>query len=242
MISPDDTPFARLARHVRDAGTGWSLGIFGAIAEFMRAPDEPVRLDVAPDALTAVTARGGLRVLAHGETLIVDYAMPSRHAERRVPAAAACLPAAHAQRAGRTTITELGPDAAALRAEDDGALLFDLGIGLSSVEACVRTRAPDLIAALRAAEGRPLLAPDGPIGAILAHGPHRVFVSALGRIEVFQPIPPAGGRSPDGPHTHVLPKLLAHGRTHAASIPIPAGLVPCLSLHPPAAAGGTGRA
>ena len=69
--------------------------------------------------------------------------------------------------------------------------------------------------------------------AILRANPHRVFVSRVGRVEVFQPIPPPGGTSPDGPHTHLLPKLLAHGRTHAATEPMPDGWVPCAHCYPP---------
>ena len=71
------------------------------------------------------------------------------------------------------------------------------------------------------------------MGLILAANPHRVFISRLGRIEVYQPIPPASGRSPDGPHTHVLPKLLKSGRTHPATEPIPEGWIPCAHLYPP---------
>ena len=67
---------------------------------------------------------------------------------------------------------------------------------------------------------------------IFMSNPHRVFVSRIGRAEVYQPIPPAGGTSPDGPHTHVLPKLLAAGRTHAATEPTPAGWIPCAHLYP----------
>ena len=70
------------------------------------------------------------------------------------------------------------------------------------------------------------------MGVILAANPHRVFVTPLGRIEVFQPIPPPHGKSPDGPHTHVLPKLLLHRRTHAATEQIPDGWVPCAHLYP----------
>ncbi|MDI3563408.1 hypothetical protein OWC48_23775 [Bradyrhizobium sp. Arg816] len=61
---------------------------------------------------------------------------------------------------------------------------------------------------------------------ILAANPHRVFISRIGRAEVFQPIPPPG------PHTHVLPKLLAHRRTHAATEPLPDGWIPCAHLYP----------
>lgn len=70
------------------------------------------------------------------------------------------------------------------------------------------------------------------MGIILAANPHRVFISRVGRAEVFQPIPPLGGRSPDGPHTHFLPRLLAHGGTHAATEPLPNGWVPCAHLYP----------
>ncbi len=71
------------------------------------------------------------------------------------------------------------------------------------------------------------------MGLILGANPHRVFISRLGRIEVYQPIPPASGKSPEGPHTHVLPKLLKSGRTHPATEPIPGGWVPCAHLYPP---------
>ena len=81
------------------------------------------------------------------------------------------------------------------------------------------------------------------MGIILATNPHRVFLSRLGRVEVFQPIPPPDGKSPDGPHTHVLPGLLRHRRTHAATEPIPDGLVPCAHVYPPhPAKDGMGRA
>jgi hypothetical protein len=68
---------------------------------------------------------------------------------------------------------------------------------------------------------------------ILAANSHRVFITRIGRAEVFQPIPPPGGQSPDGPHTHLLPKLLAHGRTHAATEPLPEGWIPCAHVYPP---------
>ncbi len=41
------------------------------------------------------------------------------------------------------------------------------------------------------------------------------------------------GRSPEGPHTHLLPKLLQTGQTHAKTVPIPEHLVPCAHIHPP---------
>jgi hypothetical protein len=49
---------------------------------------------------------------------------------------------------------------------------------------------------------------------------------------VYQPVPPPDGTSPMGPHTHVLPKLMREERTHAATVPIPEGWVPCAHLYP----------
>jgi hypothetical protein len=54
-------------------------------------------------------------------------------------------------------------------------------------------------------------------------------VSRLGRIEVYQPIPPVSGKSPKG-RTRMLPKLLKAGRTHPATEPIPPGFIPCAHL------------
>jgi hypothetical protein len=134
----------------------------------------------------------------------------------------------------RTVLTELGPDDQALRDEDKAGILFDLGLDCLQIDACVRVRDPDLIAQLRNGIARPLFEAGNPaIAAILAANPHRVFVSRLGRIEVFQAIPPADGKSPQGPHTHVLPKLLAHKRTHAATEPVPDDCVPCAHCYPP---------
>ena len=91
-----------------------------------------------------------------------------------------------------------------------------------------------LAARLREHTGRAVFEPGNPaMGMILAANPHRVFISRLGRIEVYQPIPPPSGKSPEGPHTHVLPKLLKSGRTHPATEPVPDGLVPCAHLYPP---------
>ena len=57
-----------------------------------------------------------------------------------------------------------------------------------------------------------------------------MVTSALGRIEVDQHI----GRTatPEGPHTHLLPDLLAAGRTHDPEVPVPADHLPCLFFYP----------
>jgi hypothetical protein len=133
---------------------------------------------------------------------------------------------------GRTVLTEAGPDHDALREQDRHAVLFDLGLGALQVDCCVRIADPEITAQLRAHCGHPVFGTSA-MGIILATNPHRVFLSQLGRVEVFQPIPPPDGKSPDGPHTHVLPGLLRHRRTHPATEPIPDGLVPCAHVYPP---------
>jgi hypothetical protein len=224
------TPLSAFASLLADPEASWSVGGFGAIAEFARAADEPADRR-AP--LRIVTPRGALALVPDAAARPVAYETVSAAPGAWNHALAFCLPADACAMAGRTRITELGPDEGACRPQDRRATLFDLGLGTLQLDACVRTADPALIAELRNAQGRALFDHGNPVAAALVrHGPHRVFVCRLGRIEVFQPIPPADGRSPDGPHTHVLPKLLARGRTHAATAPIPGGWVPCMHAYP----------
>lgn len=216
---------------VTDPAAGWSVGTFGALAEFARDADEPADVERGDDRASVVSPRGALSVSASEAVRPVAWERLSGSSWTQ--AVALCLPRGVARGPGRGTVTELGPDREALRATDRDALLFDLGVGAPHLEACVRTADPELVALLRAAEDSPVFGPGPLAGALVAAGPHRVFRTALARAEVYGPIPPAGGRSPDGPHTHLLPTLLAHGRTHAATDPVPEGWVPCATVHPP---------
>ena len=233
----DAYQLARTALH--DPDQAWSIGTFGAIAEFTRDRDEAVVLtEDGPESgggLTAITGRGALSIALPDDINVVAYEALSGRPERWLQGVAFCLPADAAARGQRAVLSELGPDADALRDDDRDGCLFDMGLGQPHLDVCVRTADDDLIAVLRAQVGRSLLAPDNPaMAAIKEASPHRVFLSAAGRLEVFQVI---GSTSrdvptPEGPHTHVLPGLLKTGRTHAANIPVPDGLVPVLTLHP----------
>jgi hypothetical protein len=227
------SPITRfLADRISDAETGWSIGSFGAIAEFVRDPDEPVELARNDRSLVAVTTRGGIRVAPPAETR--PFASETAVGAGWNHRVALCLPSERCAMGRRAALTELGTDDQALRDQDKAEILFDLGLDCLQIDACVRTRDPDLLTQLRNAIGRSLFEPGNPaIAAILVANPHRVFLSRIGRIEVFQPIPAADGKSPQGPHTHVLPKLLAHKRTHAATEPTPDGFVPCAHIYPP---------
>jgi hypothetical protein len=220
-----------LSGQLADAETTWSMGTFGAIAEFARDGRETTTLRKDSDSAAVVTARGGMRVAAAaGLRLIASESLTAQSWNQRV---ALCLPEAACAMSRRTALTEIGPDHSALRAKDRTAILFDLGLGALQLDACVRVADIALAETLRVWTGQSLFSPEsGAIGVIMAAQPHRVFLSRVGRVEVFQPIPPPGATSPDGPHTHVLPRLLQHQRTHAATEPLPPGWIPCAHFYP----------
>jgi hypothetical protein len=221
-----------LAEQAADNEVAWSLGTFGALAEFTRDANEPVALNRADRSISAVTARGGLRITLHpGLRPIASESPTTESWSHRV---GLCLPETSCAMGGRTEFTEVGLDREALREEDRSGVLFDLGLGALQADFYVRSSDVDVVGALRSCTGKSVFSPgSGAMKVILAANPHRVFVSRLGRIEVYQPIPSADGKSPTGPHTHVLPKLLAHGRTHSANEPLPPGWIPCAHFYPP---------
>jgi len=218
---------------MRDFDASWSVGTFGAIAEFSRDQDEPANVACDASRSEVVTAKGGIRIDGLANVRPVAYETTNKSPDSWGHAVAFCLPTADCATSGRSVVTEIGPDDQALRDEDRSAVLFDLGLRTMQVDVCVRTSDPDLIAALRAGAGKSLFDHGNPaMPAISRASPHRVFITRVGRGEVYQPIPAPDEKSPDGPHTHLLPKLLRAGRTHSANNPIPEGWVPCAHLYP----------
>ena len=218
-----------ISRHLSDAQTSWAIGTFGAIAEFHRDAGEPVTLS----AHAAVTARGGIRLQPDGALRPIAWERPAA-GDGWMHGIALCLPATSGAMNGRVTVTELGPDSGALTEEDRDAVLFDLGIGAPHCDVCVRTADANILSSLRAAVGKPVLE-TALLCEIPDMSPARVFISRLGRVEVRTPIPKPDGRTPDGPHTHVLPDLLRHRRTHSANVPLPSGVVPGAEIFPASA-------
>lgn len=221
-----------LSRALDDPCNAWSLGTFGAIAEFRRDADEPVERSRQPGWERWITSRGGIGVRTHRDALPVAYRTLSSDGETWGHALAFCLPRSSEGR--HQTVVCLGQDEEALQKDPSPGLLFDLGVGSGLVSFCVRTSDKGLIGALRALEDEPLFGPSGAEArALLARmSPPRVALSPLGRIEVYAPIPAHGEKSPTGPHTHLLPKLLRAGRAQSANVPIPEGLQSALTLHP----------
>lgn len=214
-----------IAAHLKFASTSWSIGMLGAVAEFFRAPDEAHTTD---SATFVVTARGAIRVAVNGAARAIAYTAGGGGPS----SIALCLPAADCAMHGCSLVTEAGLDHGALRDCDRDAILFDLGLGSPYFDFYIRTADPAAIKCLREGVGFSLFDARHSLPRdIPAIHPHRVFVSRLGRIEVYQRIARAGETTPDGPHTHLLPELLKTGRVHTADVPIPPGWIPCVTLY-----------
>lgn len=215
-----------------DARHAWSVGVFGAIGEYMRDADEPTARRRDGPAEAIYTDRAALRVTPRDDVRVIAYDTLGSDGETWGQSVAFCMEKPADGAPG--VVCALGPDKDAILPQDTNAMLFDLGVGKGHVRMCLRTRDAELIAALNAIVGKPLFGAEGVtvMPLVLKAQPHRVMLSPLARVEVFAPIPMPGGDSPEGPHTHLLPKLLASGRTHAANAPIPEGWQPVLMLHP----------
>lgn len=209
-----------LEEHLGKDTSSWSAGSHGAVVRFARRAGESVQR--RPDSVVSV--RGGLRAVLPDEAMLVAYEVPSaRDPLRWHHAIAFCLPDEAARGAGRTTLTELGPDHETLRRQDDGGVLFDLGLGTPTTDVLVRTCDPEMLAVLRAAEGRDVLA-DDLLATITARAPHVVAVTAGGRMEVLAP--------GDGAGVRLRPSRLRVPPRPAPQVPIPEGWTTVLRLHP----------
>jgi len=229
-MTHDRDIYSILREHLCDPSSSFSIGSFGAIAEFHRDADEPLTLS-DPKRLTIATARGALRIKPQDGVAPLAYETLSGRPERWQHGVVFCLPESRATSRRRSKLTELGPDCGAIRAEDRDSILFDMGLSARNVDFCIRTKDAALLALLRQHAGDVLLDPaNRTMGAIIEASPHRVALSRLGRAEVYQTI--GKDKTPEGPHTHVLPKFLKRGQTHSANIPVPRGTLPCLGLYP----------
>jgi len=214
-VELSETPRDLVRRHLIDASNGWSVGTWGAIGEFQYDEGEP-DLVVDADGLAVSSRRGALRI---GDLSgVTPFALIDDNGRTREIAFCSARLAN-----GRTVIHALDE------------VTFDLGIGVPHIDMLVRLARDDQETrrALNTGLGRPLLTMDNPAGpAIGKASPTRIFRSAFATLEVHQPIPPPDGRSPVGPHSHLLPNHLKEGRVHAPGSPLPAGLYCGLSLYP----------
>lgn len=213
--------------HLAERGSAVSIGCFGALAEFQ---DDTAVIQCSDAHYTAVSSRGALRLDSQRPCRVIAYETLSASANAWQCGIAATVRASEVADACEV-LTELGPDHAAIRTQDEGALLFDLGVGAANVDYCVRTGDARLIDVLRRHCAERVIFGGSPLlDQLIDFSPHRVVRSAVGRLEVYQRID--RHQTPSGPHTHLLPDLLARRRTHSANLPLPRGDIPVLTLHP----------
>lgn len=225
-LSPDGiADFAHSA--LEHAAGGWSMGVEGALAEFALAGGDPATVAVrrAGRTIEAHTVGGGLRLTVTDATQAFADGDRSR-VYLTVPRSTLSAPSLG------VTVAEGDPDA--LRPEDGHDVFADLAVGHAAAAFCVRTGDPDLAERLRALEGAPCREALGAVGwALVAASPNRIVTTPLGRIEVYAAIPAGGAVSPEGPHTHLLPALLATGRELPVGVELPPDVAPAAAIHPP---------
>ncbi|MEQ8661422.1 MAG: hypothetical protein RLW62_11430 [Gammaproteobacteria bacterium] len=212
-----------------DRSYGYSIGGYGALAEFH---DETAgAVHAADDVLTLASPRGALRLDTRRVTALRAWELLAAHPHGWQCGIGLLAPDARARGAGHRVLTELGPDRDAIDVAHRDHLLFDLGCGLAQADFLLRTHDSALIALLRAHAGTAVLsAGHAVLEALIDASPQRVVRSYAARIEVYQRIDRQ--RTPDGPHTHLLPTLLGRRRAHASGLPYPHDQLPVLTLHP----------
>jgi len=219
-----------ITQHLGSHRHSWSIGVPGAIGEFMYDDGEPVTIETENNRLAARTPRGALCVNLPADTRCVAYRVRSACNRSWLQQVAFCVPYNTAVLAVNEALTELGTDDAGMTESANREFLFDLGLGSELVRFCIRTADNDLLDALRRATGQSVFATGNSVlAAIMKCSPDRVVISAAGRLEVYGPIPANNTESPHGPHTHLLPSLLKRDKPDAF---IPDGLVSALTLYP----------
>lgn len=212
----------------QDRGT-WVMGIVGAVAEFTAPPDATVDVTVTGENLIARTRNGAVRMTLNDDVRALTFDPPGLQTAPRIVLAVkrerGRLPVADG-------VADLGEDDGALL-RDQGTRLFDLGLGRKEARFCVRTARGPAMRALETATGLPFAQSLALIGApLVSESPTRVVETALGRIEVQGRIPAPDARSPDGPHTHLLPDHLATGRALPVGMDLPRAYLPGAIFYP----------
>lgn len=224
-----ETKVDLIRRYLHSTESSWSNGISGAIAEFMYDKGESVDFEESATALHAVTDRGAIAVnLAH-ELACFAYEDIAHCTRSWTQTIALALPEQLSRLPANHVITALGADTGAIRSGDRDKQLFDLGLGSDLARFCVRTGDSSLEKELTSFCGKALSDQQHTLPGLLQHSsPQRIVVSALGRIEVYTPIPQKGGHTEAGPHTHLLPGLLGKDKTV-----LPPGYSAVMHVYPP---------
>ncbi|MBE1237070.1 DUF1289 domain-containing protein [Phaeovibrio sulfidiphilus] len=218
-----------------DPKARWSIGVPGANATF--CPSEG-NVAISPRLWEyggyAVGAYGGIRVvLDHRGKKIkaIGTTDPETGSLSRIDL---CLYENRAFMSRRTVLTEIGWDTEALRVRDRPSILFDLGLGISHIDYCIRVEDDETIRELRACAGRSVFEPDSPVPALLQERTRsqRVLLTRLGRIEIWGALgePGLGDSVCTGEFFDL--KLFQPDVDRVSDSPVPPTLKPVISLRP----------
>lgn len=214
-----------------EVGRGtWVIGVVGAVAEFTAAADADVQVHTEGDDVTAYTQNGAIRMTINEDVRALTFDPPGLTRKPRIALAVkrerGRLPVADG-------VADLGPDGSALLEERD-TKTYDLGLCRKAGRFCVRLKSGSARMALDGAKGMTFTQALPIVGsALVAESPIRVVESVLGRIEVQGQIPPPNAKSPDGPHTHLLPDHLETGRALPTGMDLPRAYLPGAVFYPP---------
>lgn len=206
------------------AGT-WVTGVPGAFAEFPCAAGRDLSIARTEQEIVAGSEDGSFRLTLHDKTRAFEFGQGGP-VVLGLPKARGTLGASRAFR-------NLGEDLSAVRGDERGHALFDMGLGRTASRFCFRSGDPDLIGKLTALDGQSwpdVMRQEGM--AILSAHPHRVVESKLARIEAYGPIPPPGGEAPDGVRTVFLPPQLQDGEEGQANLTLPEYALPIAIFYP----------
>ena len=173
-----------IERTLRRRWGRWVLGLDGAYASFEIGADEDADILSCADRVTAISARGAIRLARHEKTIAVAFGNAAN--ENGPDAIGLVLPKGRVDLRKGGTLTKVGPDRAAIAGSREDQL-YDLGI-LDDGPARIYLRTDDMAldSALDRSAGRlwretleeldPLIDPAKV---------HTIAETGLGRIEIF---------------------------------------------------------
>ena len=103
--------------HLLTPDSGWSIGTFGALAEFSRDADEPAEIARTDAGGRVATARGALRIGLKNGVRVVASESPGGHGDGPTRSVAFCLADDQGSPNRRDVLTEFGPDRDDIRPE-----------------------------------------------------------------------------------------------------------------------------
>ena len=218
-----------LCSYLSGSENSCSIGGMGALAEFHAT--SPTVLQSRDNYFCANSELGCVSIKIRSDQEVLAYESLGKHSDTWRWGLVLSIPQESCSLAHYTVLREIGRDSNANNPAHRNDLLFDIGTGIPHVQFCIRTNEHELISLLQQHEGTAIATPGNPILDIIAKAsPHRVVRSQTARIEVYQKIDPH--KTPIGPHTHLLPKLLRGKRSQTSSVPLPPTQALQLTIHP----------